>query len=83
MISPLLPLLLVLAVGTWAVDEVKNEKDKSSACGTGPTTCDPKSKIRSFDGSCNNLEHPRWGSKFGLYSTLMDPIYADGKNQFE
>ena len=41
--------------------------------------CDPKIKYRSLDGSCNNLENPKWGSAYTAYSRLLFPQYADGK----
>ena len=35
-------------------------------------------RYRTFDGSCNNLKHPVWGSASFFYRRLLDPHYADG-----
>ncbi|KAI9556896.1 hypothetical protein GHT06_016690 [Daphnia sinensis] len=41
--------------------------------------CDPSYPYRSFDGTCNNLENPRYGEANTIYQRLMGPAtYADG-----
>lgn len=40
--------------------------------------CDPRSKYRSIDGSCNNVENPRWGSAMTAYTRILFPQYFDG-----
>ncbi|XP_063974115.1 peroxidase-like isoform X2 [Diachasmimorpha longicaudata] len=40
--------------------------------------CRANARYRSIDGSCNNLENPRWGSALTAYSRILFPSYADG-----
>lgn len=35
-------------------------------------------KYRTFDGSCNNKEHPTWGVSFAPYIRLLSANYEDG-----
>lgn len=45
-----------------------------------PPKCDFTYKYRSLDGTCNNLEHPRYGQSETIYQRLMGPAtYSDGK----
>jgi hypothetical protein len=37
-----------------------------------------KSKYRTLDGTCNNLENPAWGVANSKYARLLTPKYADG-----
>ncbi|XP_071494887.1 peroxidasin homolog [Diadema antillarum] len=37
-------------------------------------------KYRSFDGSCNNLQHPEWGASLTPFKRLLKPIYENGFN---
>lgn len=46
-------------------------------CGTPPATC-PKTRYRSYDGSCNNLQNPIWGTPNTRYVRLLPPKYGDG-----
>ena len=46
-----------------------------------PSLCDRKAKYRTFDGTCNNLKHPNWGSAFTPLVRFMAPDYADGKGE--
>ncbi|XP_046606804.1 peroxidasin [Neodiprion virginianus] len=36
------------------------------------------SRYRSMDGSCNNLQHPTWGSSYTGFRRIMQPIYENG-----
>lgn len=53
--------------------------------GTGFFSCTPqvgpctKSKYRSIDGSCNNLNNPNLGVANTPYGRLLPPKYSDGK----
>ena len=42
-------------------------------------TCDATYAYRSLDGTCNNLNRPRYGQASTIYQRLMGPAtYADG-----
>lgn len=38
-------------------------------------------RYRSYDGQCNNLEHPNWGATGATFRRLIPPAYADGTNK--
>lgn len=38
------------------------------------------SKYRTFDGTCNNLQHPLWGSSYTAFRRLLKPVYENGFN---
>lgn len=40
-------------------------------------TCDP-SKYRTYDGSCNNVKNPRWGTAMTQFRRILNPDYCDG-----
>ncbi|KAK0173176.1 hypothetical protein PV328_006414 [Microctonus aethiopoides] len=41
--------------------------------------CPPASlKYRTADGTCNNLEHPWWGSAMSTMQRFLAPVYDDG-----
>ncbi|KAJ8940330.1 hypothetical protein NQ318_014406 [Aromia moschata] len=46
-------------------------------CGTPPDVC-PRSRYRSYDGSCNNLNNPVLGMPNTPYTRLLPPNYGDG-----
>ena len=48
-----------------------------------PNNCSESYPYRSFNGSCNNLEHPDWGMALTAFKRLRRPIYADGKTIFK
>lgn len=43
--------------------------------------CDPNSKFRTFDGSCNNLQNPWWGKNEIPYKRFLPAEYSDGLQQ--
>ncbi|XP_025418034.1 peroxidase-like [Sipha flava] len=50
------------------------------SCATA-VTCDPSSKYRTINGSCNNLLNPLWGSSGTPYIRLGSAFFADGDHQ--
>lgn len=42
-----------------------------------PTNC-AKTRYRTLDGTCNNLDNPIWGVANGKYSRLLTAKYGDG-----
>lgn len=66
--------IVVLIIGVSALDE--------DECGTGPQVCDSNVTTRSYDGSCNNLKHPKCGSMKYHYQRLLPAVYDDGKVVF-
>lgn len=40
--------------------------------------CNPRARYRSFDGSCNNLQQPGWGSVNTALVRLLPAAYQDG-----
>ena len=43
-------------------------------------TCNTAYKYQSFDGTCNNLQNPTYGSSNTPYTRFLTPSYADGVN---
>lgn len=39
------------------------------------------SKYRSYDGTCNNFDHPTWGSSLSPFRRILYPIYENGFSQ--
>ncbi|CAH1252881.1 PXDN [Branchiostoma lanceolatum] len=37
-------------------------------------------RYRSFDGTCNNFQHPMWGAALTPFRRLLKPIYENGFN---
>lgn len=56
----------------------EQQDPETLGCGTAPEFC-PDTPYRSFDGSCNNLVNPVWGTPNTPYNRLLSPNYADGK----
>ena len=57
---------------------VKDGKGSGEECPSLPLTCDPESKIRTYDGTCNNLQYPEWGAMSKPYKRFFRPMYEDG-----
>ena len=41
--------------------------------------CDPYAIYRTYDGTCNNLRHPLWGSSNKPLARLLPSMYGDGQ----
>ena len=42
--------------------------------------CNSSYRYQSFDGTCNNLNNPAYGSANTPYTRFLTPVYADGVN---
>lgn len=51
---------------------------RTLGCGATQNGC-IKSRYRTYDGSCNNLDHPTWGTPQTRYARLLPQNYGDGK----
>lgn len=40
--------------------------------------CDPAYPYRTYDGTCNNLNYPRYGAARTIFQRLMNAFYQDG-----
>ncbi|UYV64034.1 hypothetical protein LAZ67_2006368, partial [Cordylochernes scorpioides] len=40
--------------------------------------CDFYNRFRSLDGSCNNLQHPTWGTAASCFNRILPAAYEDG-----
>ena len=65
----------------------KRKYDKRRDIGSGPSSklqiekkliCDMESKYRTYNGTCNNRKHPRWGSAYIPFRRALNPDYCDG-----
>ena len=50
-----------------------------ATCPSLTPKCDPDSKVRTYDGTCNNLQFPEWGAMSKPYKRFFKPMYEDGK----
>ncbi|EFX87542.1 hypothetical protein DAPPUDRAFT_221514 [Daphnia pulex] len=67
--------VLALAAGSLSADDASNRQSALPSL----LPCDPNYPYRSFDGSCNNLNNPRYGQANTLYQRLIAPAtYSDG-----
>ncbi|XP_071123148.1 uncharacterized protein [Mytilus edulis] len=49
-------------------------------CAAKNVTCDPYEKYRSYDGKCNNLRNPLWGSALTAQPRFLSANYGDRYN---
>ncbi|XP_052067210.1 peroxidase-like protein [Mytilus californianus] len=49
-------------------------------CAAKNVTCDPYEKYRSYDGKCNNLGNPLWGSALTAQPRFISATYGDRYN---
>ena len=38
------------------------------------------SKYATFDGTCNNLQNPMWGSSYSAFRRILKAVYENGFN---
>ncbi|CAL1528659.1 unnamed protein product [Lymnaea stagnalis] len=73
--------LLFLCV-CWRHVSCYDEDHEEERHGVDPSgrnvTCDPTSRYRSFDGSCNNLRHPTFGVAGSTFRRILPPKYENG-----
>jgi peroxidase len=84
-VAPIILCAEVLAIGNqinpiYTVDRTKKTSDWGSydTCDLVVPECDPTYKYRSYDGSCNNLQHPTWGMLHSVFARIFEPRYSDG-----
>ncbi|KZS13030.1 Uncharacterized protein APZ42_021935, partial [Daphnia magna] len=69
--------LLALVAGSVSTAE-ENAFNRQAPLPAAPAACDPTYPYRSFDGTCNNLNNPRYGQANTIFQRLMGPAnYAD------
>nr|CAJ2313429.1 Peroxidase [Metisa plana] len=68
--------LQFLSVICAALSDTNNIIENQS-CEAPSKDCSYDSKYRTSDGSCNNLQHPYWGSKETPYERLVAYNYGD------
>lgn len=56
-------------------------KNELPQCHQEPVECNAKYKYRSLEGTCNNLRHPKWGSKLQPFGRLLPADYVDGLSE--
>lgn len=65
----------------------KRRYDKRRDVGHGPNSrlfnnetlqCGSPTRYRSYDGTCNNVKNPRWGSSYIPFRRALTPDYCDG-----
>ncbi|XP_052080790.1 peroxidase-like [Mytilus californianus] len=59
-------------------DGILNKIKKQTSCPFGAVQCDPTSKYRTADGSCNNLANPLWGKSHTPFERFIPSFYEDG-----
>ncbi|RWS11097.1 Peroxidase-like protein, partial [Dinothrombium tinctorium] len=76
--DPLEPAATGIALGRIELIAPDTKRAVQSCREADFVQCDPYSRYRTADGSCNNLQHPSWGKSFTCFSRLLPPAYADG-----
>ena len=59
-------------------DDAPHRPSPSSCPYPKRVVCDPAYPYRSYDGRCNNLIHPLWGSSHQPLVRFLEPDYEDG-----
>jgi len=63
-----------------SLEKQRYAQNASCPFASNSIVCDPTNKYRSFDGTCNNLNFPLYGSVNTPYQRFLQPEYADGTN---
>ncbi|KAL0271442.1 UNVERIFIED_CONTAM: hypothetical protein PYX00_008538 [Menopon gallinae] len=66
----------VQAMTTWNMTNTPLEEKCEEQFGT--FKCEESYPYRSYDGSCNHLEHPNWGLSSTAYRRMLPAEYSDG-----
>ncbi|XP_074027554.1 uncharacterized protein isoform X2 [Leptinotarsa decemlineata] len=53
----------------------------SELCSLEKVTACPPMKFRKPSGECNNVRHPKWGTRGEKFLRMLPPTYGDGKSQ--
>ncbi|KAK9883031.1 hypothetical protein WA026_001241 [Henosepilachna vigintioctopunctata] len=56
---------------------VENGRQKNKCALQDPIPC-PPGKYRRPSGECNNIRHPRWGTRGAPFLRILAPTYSDG-----
>lgn len=65
----------------------KRRPEKRRDVGRGPSSnlqkkdslsCGSPTRYRTYDGTCNNRNHPHWGSSYIPFRRALNPDYCDG-----
>lgn len=67
----------MILLKTFALSISSSQFEK---CGSAVQKCPRNIEYRSTDGSCNNLEHPNWGSSGSEYGRILKAKYSDGES---
>lgn len=59
--------------------EYQPPNNKTQSCDSSDSIPCPPSKYRNPTGECNNVRHPKWGSRGAPFLRLLPPQYADSK----
>ena len=69
-----------------SLDDIQNDETISEQwrrafqCENSSIECDVTSGFRTIDGTCNNLNHPLWGSSGTTHNRLQTADYDDSND---
>lgn len=68
----------VVSDGLPLIDTKRTAIDGFCPASFKQVECDPRQPFRTFDGVCNNLQHPQRGAVSAAFRRLLPANYADG-----